>query len=776
MISLPQKEEGRRRDTILEFAAPVTTPKWILHTAPGSSPEISPFTEYLYPMRLPLVNSAVHGALTSERSPDIQVPWGVSHMRKTVQLIHALLITRDQALVEQVERDLSLVANISFTVNHLQELPAAATPLVDTAQVVLLDLPLVCEAPWEPLERTMRRLPGVPVVVLARDSDYALALEALRQGAQDFLLIPALTQRPLVLAMLGAVDRTPARGSSTVGDVKTQADQEWKATFDAVEDVIVVLGKDRKVQRANRAAERLFGVESLYKERCHTLFHGTDAPLHGCTVDRTFRTGGASHLEFKEEHLGGRWFSMSAYPIKRASGEVERVVHVLRDVTESKKSEHYQRILDAKRLVLTELEELNEMKSQFIEVSAHEMRTPMTVIRSGVDLLLGGNMGPLNERQTEFMRIVERNIDRLSRFATDVLSLARLDAGRYPLTLKPLDLAKSLKPTLDMLEVTAKEKQITLSWSLNDEQVPRVYADADALAQVLFNLLSNAVMHCTPGTQVQVRARLLSEEEVELSVEDNGPGIPDGQLPRIFDRFYQVDRKDGPGYGGTGIGLTICKALVEKMGGALSVRSARDTGTTFSFSLPTRQRPREILFGRIARSLGLVTPEQVQGIVDAQIKDQADKKIGQLMEDAGLLTAQQVETILRLQHQNLTRPHPNLSSTVGEALMGHLAVKHGYITEEQLHECVALQSMHGEDDKYVRLGQVLLEKGYMTLQDIVMVLKMQKKRMASCPGCGGRFTLPDILAGSAVCPNCGAPLKADLAMEELEDIEVDGDL
>ena len=697
-------------------------------------------------------------------------------MSKTVQLIHALLITEDQELVERVERDLSLVAGTSFAVNHMRKLPHADSPLAAPAQLILLDLPLEGEAHWEPLEQAQERLPGVPLVVLSRDGDYALAREALRRGAQDFLLIPALTQRPLVLAMLGAVERTPARRRSSLGDMMTLADEEWKATFDAVEDVIVVLGKDRKVLRANRAAESLFGQDDLYLKRCHTLFHGTDKPHPGCTVDRTFRTGGASHLEFKEEHLDGRWFSMSAYPIKGAGGAVDKVVHVLRDITEAKNSAHYQRILDAKRLVLTELEELNEMKSQFIEVSAHEMRTPMTVIRSGVDLLLGGNMGPLNERQTEFMRIVERNIDRLSRFATDVLSLARLDAGRYPLSLKPLDLARSLGPTLDMFKVTAKEKEISLTWSLSEGEVPRVHADPDALAQVLFNLLSNAVMHCPSGTRVEVLAKPLSDEEVELKVMDDGPGIPDGQLPRIFDRFYQVDRKDGPGYGGTGIGLTICKALVEKMGGDLSVRSHKDTGTTFTVTLPTRPRHKEILFGRIAHSMGLVSPEQVQGIVDLQMSEQADKKIGQLMEDAGLLTAQQVELVLRQQHQNLTRPHPNLSTTVGESLMGHLAIKHGYITEEQLFECVALQSIRGEDGKYVRLGQVLLEKGYMRLKDIVMVLQMQKKRMARCPGCGGRFTMPDILARSAVCPNCGVPLKANQAMEEIMDLAVDGDL
>ena len=529
-------------------------------------------------------------------------------MNENVQLLNILLITRDRALAERVQRDLSLVAGISFMVDRVDGMADVTPSISGQAQALLLHLPLAEDSPWQLLEQASARLPRLPVIVLADDSDYTVAWEALRRGAQDYLLVPALTQRPLVQALLGAVERRP------LGDA---------------------------------------------------------------------------------------------------------------DTPEARDAAHYQRILDAKRLVLKELEELNEMKSQFLEVSAHEMRTPMAVIRSGVDLLMGGTMGPLNQRQEEFLGIVARNIDRLSRFATDLLNLARLDAGRYTVSLRELELEASIQPTLDTIKDSARQKNISVACTL-DQGAAKVQADPDALAQVMFNLLSNAVMHCPPGTSVKVKAAALSEDLVEISVTDDGPGIPDNELPRIFDRFYQVDRKDGPGYGGTGIGLTISRALVERMGGRLSVASEEDQGTTFSFTLRTRQQPREILFGRIAQSLGFVAPAEIQGIVDAQIKDQVDKKIGQLMEEAGLLTAQQVEMVLRLQQDSLSRPHPNHASTVGESLMGHLAVKHGFISEEQLFECVAIQSSQAATDPHTRLGQVLEEKGYMTADEIAMVLQIQK--------------------------------------------------
>ena len=622
-----------------------------------------------------------------------------------------------------MERDLSLVAGISFVVDHAPALADATLAATEQAEALLLHLPLAGDEPWRHLEQATARLPRLPVIVLADDGDFTVAREALRRGARDYLLVSALTQRPLVQALLGAVERRPTEDAAPRAD-EAMSDAEWAATFDAVEDAIMVLDRDRKVVRANRAAEKLFGTDVLYKEPCYTLCHGSSQPLAGCTVDRTFRTGGTSHLEFKEAHLGGQWFSMSAYPLK-TQGTVDRVVHVLRNISEARDAAHYQRILDAKQLVNKELEELNEMKSQFLEVSAHEMRTPMAVIRSGVDLLLGGSMGPLTERQEEFMCIVARNIDRLSRFATDVLNLARLDAGRYTVTVRDLDLEESINHSLNTVKEAAEEKNTSLSLSL-DEKVSTAQADPDALEQVMFNLLSNAVMHCPPRSSVQVKATAPMEDKVEISVEDDGPGIPEAELPRIFDRFYQVDRQDGPGYGGTGIGLTIARALVERMGGELSVRSTKDNGTTFTFTLRTRQHPREILFGRIAQNLGFVDPAQVQSIVNAQMTDKVDKKIGQLMEEAGLLTAQQVEMVLRLQQDSLSRPHPSLPSTVGESLMGHLAVKHGFISEEQLFECVAIQSRQMEEGQPARLGLVLQEKGYMTADEIAMVLQIQK--------------------------------------------------
>ncbi len=687
-------------------------------------------------------------------------------MAKTTPAIHALLITREKELVERVTQDLSLVQGYSFTLLHLQRLTEAPAQISKGADVVLLDLDLEDSSGWATLEQGYGLLPAAPIVVLGRDKKLSAIEEAIRLGAQDYLLVDALTQRLLVTAIVGAVGREQLLVQDSIGDVINQAADEWRATFDAVEDYIVVLNKDRRVLRANAAAEELFGAGALYNQPCHYLFHGTEEPMDGCPISRAFNLGEAGHLEFREEHLDGRWFNISAYPIKSADGTVERAVHVMRDITEAHNSAHYQRILDAKKLVLTELEELNEMKSQFIEVSAHEMRTPMTVIRSGVDLLKGGTMGELNERQQEFLSVIARNIDRLSRFSGDVLSLARLDAGRYRLKCTQLNLRQSLEATMMLLKETANDKNIQVEWSCPDEEGLEVHADPDALSQVVFNLISNAIMHCPHNTTVEVKAEPLSSPEVQFSVSDNGPGIPEHELPRIFDRFYQVDRKDGPGYGGTGIGLSISKALVGKMGGNLSVTSQEGEGTTFSFTLPTSERPKEILFGRIAQSMGYVRSEQVQNIVAAQMTHRVDKKIGQIMIDAGLLNQTQVDAILSYQERALGQPHSRLSSTVGESLLGRVALTQGYITEEQLFECVALQSSRQEEGRLVRLGQILLEKEYMTVEDIVMVLHLQKKEMVACPGCSCSFTVPHLKDQGALCPRCGIPLVPSKSPED----------
>lgn len=618
------------------------------------------------------------------------------------------------------------------------------------------------------LGRTRDALLGQPIQVATHQATGA-EVEITRPSGSKVLARMRINRIPWQGTPATLTTLRDITNDSSVGEVLSQAAEEWQSTFNSVEDMIVVLGRNRRVLRANRAAQTLFGDQALFHRPCYQLFHGTDHPLPGCPIDFTFLTGEARHIEFREDHLGGRWFQASCYPIKAADGTVSKVVHVMRDITESKNSEQMQRSLEAKKLVLEELEQLNEMKSQFIEVSAHEMRTPMTVIRSGVELLMNRTLGDINPRQQEFLQVIERNIDRLARFATDVMNLARLDSGSYPIRPEAISVEKALRPTLDMLKIKGEEKGIELHFDAEESASLQVFADRDALSQVIFNLVNNVLMHCPSGTRVIVAAQA-QQSKVAIEVSDSGPGIPPSELERIFERFYQVGRKNGPGYNGTGIGLTIVKALVEKMNGTIAVASTPGEGTSFTVTLPTVAEKNEVLFGRIAEHFGFVRPDQIRSAVLAQLSKQVDRKIGEILVQDGVMTQDQVDRVLEQQRANLARPHPRLPSTMGDGLLGRMAVRYGYMTWEQLSEALCVQAMLSEEGQEVRLGQVLIDKGLMNREDVLALLHSQRQRLAVCPACSRRYNIQRHEQGATPrCPQCDQPLEI---LEIADDLNV----
>ncbi len=319
-------------------------------------------------------------------------------------------------------------------------------------------------------------------------------------------------------------------------------------------------------------------------------------------------------------------------------------------ISELRKAEQVRRTLKAKEMVLQQLKELTQLQQEFIDVVTHELRTPMTAIRSAVGLLLDGTLGELDDRQTQFLEMIERNIERLARFSTDVLALSRLDADRYPLRSTQQPLLSMLTPPVELVRNKADENGIAVILDNESMAGLQVYADADAVAQMMANLCSNVVAHCPEGTTLTVRARPRGQHYTEVRVEDDGPGIPPEALPRVFDRFYQSGRQSGPGYRGSGVGLSVCRSLVEKMGGYIAVESVLDEGTTFRFSLPTAAARDDVLFGRIAVLMDFLTAEQLTDALEDQDAARGGRRrVGEILVAKGVLTADQVNEVLRSQ-------------------------------------------------------------------------------------------------------------------------------
>jgi len=229
---------------------------------------------------------------------------------------------------------------------------------------------------------------------------------------------------------------------------------------------------------------------------------------------------------------------------------------------------------------------LDRMKDEFVSTVSHELRTPLTSIRGALGLLSSGLLGQLSDKAANLLRIAVSNSDRLVRLINDILDLERMESGRAPLNFRPAFLNELAQQVVDAMQPMADAASIRL---VVKTEITSVEGDPDRLLQVITNLLSNAIKFSQPDSTVCVEA-LPVEGGAQLSVIDEGRGIPTDKLESIFDRFQQVDASDSRQKGGTGLGLAICRTIVQQHGGRIWAEHNPVRGATFRFFLPERSR------------------------------------------------------------------------------------------------------------------------------------------------------------------------------------------
>ena len=415
-----------------------------------------------------------------------------------------------------------------------------------------------------------------------------------------------------------------------------------------------------------------------------------------------------------------------------------------------------------------------ERENRFIEIMTHELRTALTVVSSSVELMADEKLGDVTDKQGQFLKMIKRNIDRMSRFSTNVLSLSRLDTDRYNLNLNEISLKAAIEQPLLRLKREALDKGISIVLDSRVDPEIKVVADPGAISLVISNLLSNVLMIHGQVTTARVGYTSASEHFTEVWITDDGPGIPAEDQKDLFDRFRQSGGDQMIGLRGTGIRLAVCKALVERMEGKISVES-KGEGTTFRFTLPTPKASREFLFGRLATLAGYLTPEQLREAINEQLSGTVPRRrLGEILVENNVLTVVEVEEVLRMQGERLDKPHSHLPVRLGDGLFGKLALKYTYVTREQLDRCICLQEARRDQGKPLRLGQVLVERDQMTAGEVVSVLKMQKVHMATCSSCARRYNVASGKdAGGEPCPACGAALAPE---DEPDRVDVEGDV
>jgi two-component system phosphate regulon sensor histidine kinase PhoR len=231
---------------------------------------------------------------------------------------------------------------------------------------------------------------------------------------------------------------------------------------------------------------------------------------------------------------------------------------------------------------ITALRQLEQVRTEFVANVSHELRTPLTAIQGYLETLLGGAMDdPAHARR--FLEVAFRHTERLGRLLNDLTDLSNIELGRVSLHMGPVALREVVDGALDIIRTKAEAGGVRLE-TLLPENLPPVHADRDRLAQILINLVDNAVKYTPRGGRVTVEA-VAGEGMVELAVADTGVGIPAADLPRITERFYRVDRARSRELGGTGLGLAIVKHLVAAHGGTLTIESRPGEGTRVRVTL-----------------------------------------------------------------------------------------------------------------------------------------------------------------------------------------------
>jgi hypothetical protein len=305
----------------------------------------------------------------------------------------------------------------------------------------------------------------------------------------------------------------------------------------------------------------------------------------------------AELVRFAETQLAGAIGSASARVVVASAAKeeavgIEEVMNILEETSQaiaySRELEEKSRALEAAtaglRAANERLQELDRMKDDFVSTVSHELRTPLTSIRAFAEILHDNPDTPAAKRQ-QFVGIILRETERLTRLINQILDLAKIESGRAQWAIEPVDLGEAVRDAVNATAGIFRERSVLLELDL-PERVPPVPADRDRLMQVLLNLLGNAVKFCTPG-EGRVRVTVSSTDSaLHVDVADNGVGIAPEHQAAIFEKFRQVGDALTARPQGTGLGLPISRMIVRQFGGELWVRSEAGAGSTFSFSIP----------------------------------------------------------------------------------------------------------------------------------------------------------------------------------------------
>jgi two-component system phosphate regulon sensor histidine kinase PhoR len=443
-----------------------------------------------------------------------------------------------------------------------------------TVDVILLDLKMPVMGGEEVLELTGKEYPDIPVIIITGHGTVDTAVECMKKGAYDFITKPFQIDQFLLTVTRAAEKRSLEQKAKQFEEenIRNLYDlnlekSRLKTMINCMGNGVMVTNRNLEVVLHNPALMRLMEISDEVGNPTHISEILNDESLIGSL--KYIQSGESENAEFISQEMGAGKNVLRAIsaPALGPDNNIVGTVTVLEDITPFK--------------------QLDQMKTDFVNMVAHELRSPLVSIKQQISVLLEGLCGPLEEKQSELLGRGSSKIDALLELINDLLDVAKIEAGKYVQHQIPTDIGHIIEEAVSLMEPRAKEKGIALSFSL--ENLKPIPADPKNIEEIFNNLLTNAINYSPDGGQVSVTARCLGEY-MEIKVKDTGVGISPEELPKIFDKFYRVKHPKTRKIMGTGLGLAIVKGVVEAHHGTIDVESEVDKGTTFRILLPVIQQ------------------------------------------------------------------------------------------------------------------------------------------------------------------------------------------
>ena len=529
-------------------------------------------------------------------------------------------------LVEDNDDDALLIReSLSGTALEIDRAERLSTALAQLTlgkfDAVLLDLSLPDAWGLETIRRLRREAAAVPIVVLTGLNDEEIAMRAVEEGAQDYLFKGQADGHLLARSLRYAIQRH--RAEETLKERNREllilqkisetilGSLDLKAVLEKIlEEAMVTdsfdLGNIRLLDRSGEMLEVVAGRGYRHSEHVlgHRALARTTESGQSKFGDRLFRE---PCIEEELQQCGGYRTlkkegveSFIMVPV-RANGDVVGTLQLASRTPRKFKPEEVNLLQtignqlgiavqkaqlheETLRQAL-ELERANKLQADFTAMIAHDLRSPLMNIMGVAEVMVAGMFGSVSREQTKWLGRIQSNSQSLVDLVSDFLDVSKLESGYIDLSRETLNLSGLIQKNLDSYRVLALDKKISIRGSV-DPSLPVIHADPRRLDQVLSNLISNAIKFTREDGEVEVGAALMDAARVKVWVGDNGVGIAANEIGRLFEKYRQGGNVKHSSHRGTGLGLVICKMIVEAHGGQIWVESTEGSGTTFFFSLP----------------------------------------------------------------------------------------------------------------------------------------------------------------------------------------------